>query len=1166
MPDAPRSPSSAAGLARREVVADPFEGYGGGAPPHLGRHPAGRPDREAPDRPASAPVPAGWQPEWEPPVDDEGPEASLDTGTVLSHRYEVVRRIGQGGMGEVYEAFDLSLRERVALKVVRPALAGDRGVMERFQREIQLSRRVTHPNVCRVFDLGRHRDGRRDVTFLTMELLAGETLEARIRRSGRLEPQEALPIVRQVAEALDAAHAVGVVHRDLKPANVMLVPAREGGTRVVVTDFGLARSLEPEADALVLSSGSVVVGTAAYMAPEQADGSEATRASDVYALGVVVYEMVTAQRPHAGRSPVELLVNRLSGAPVAPRLRNPDLPERWNRVILRCLEKDPARRFATAGQVAVALEKAGFGREGRTLARLRAAGFDLRALFGPRRRWLAAALAGALLAGTAALRSFDSEVRPGARDSRRSVAVLGFRDLSGRGDTGWLSEALAEMLGAELSAGETLRTVPSRSVRLVRAQLELGAAEAYDRETLGRLRENLGADVVVHGFYLAPDSGPSSRLRVDVKMQDTATGETLATVTESRTVASILDLVADAGDRLRGHLGARPVSEEESRFVRASIPTDPQAARLYSEGLSALARFDPLAARSLFERSLELEPGHAQTHSALAEALSVLGLEREAEASARRAHESSSPLDREGRLLIEGRFHEASFRWGEAAETYRVLFGFFPDDLEHGLRLLRAQTRLADPKGAEATLASLRSSPHFAPDDPRIDLAEADVADNRSDFRRALAASAAAARKGSERGAKLLVAEALLRQSRAQLLLGLYDRSEESAKGAKSIFLSLGHPVGVLDAEQRLGLALFAFGRLEEAIAHYQAGLQKARDLGSRAHEVRNLAGLGEVYILRGEAAEAERSFAAALEGAKALGNRRMTAIAEGNLAAALELRGELSAATEGYERSRRDFEEAGDFWRAAAVSIYLGDTERAAGNVGAARAHGERGLAALDGAGDGFYKAWALESLGTLSLLEGDLARARTLLARSLELRSRAKERFGVAKSQLGLAAVAVEEGKASEAEKLASKAAETFRSAGSKEREAAALGVRARARLAAGRPEKAAADAERAVALARGTGVVEVRFEAAAVAARAALSRGETTQARTRLAALLEEARLTQLGTARLDVSLALAEAELATGEVEAARSRLEAVETEARERGLVALARRAAALRRG
>ncbi len=1111
-------------------------------------------------------MPAGWQPEWDPPVEDEGPESSLAPGVVLSHRYEIVRRIGRGGMGDVYEAFDLALRGRVALKVVRPALAGDRGVMDRFQREVQLSRRVTHPNVCRVFDFGRHRDGRRDITFLTMELLGGETLESRIRRAGRLTAEEALPLVRQMAEALDAAHEVGVVHRDFKPANVMLVPAREGGTRAVVMDFGLALSLEPEADALVLSSGSLVVGTAAYMSPEQANGSEATRASDVYALGVVVYEMVTGQRPHVGRSPVELLVNRLSEAPVAPGLRNPDLPGRWNRVILRCLEKDPTRRFPTAGEVADGLDEAGFSRKGWALARVRAAGLGLRVFSAPRRRWLAATLAAALLAGAAALRTAEPEVRPAAREARRSVAILGFRDLAGRSDTGWVSEALTEMLGAELSVGEKLRTVPSQSVRRAKAELQVGDSDAYDRETLGRLRENLGADVVVHGFYLASDAGPSSRLRVDVRMQDTATGETLATVSESRSVSSILDLVADAGDRLRGRLGASPVSEEESRFVRASIPSDPQAARLYAEGLSALARFDPFAARSLFEKSLDIEPGHALTHSALAEAFSALGYEREAEASARRAHESSSPLDREGRLLIEGRLHEASFRWEEAAETYRVLFGFFPDELEHGLRLLRAQTRLADPKGAAATLASLRASPYFAPDDPRIDLAEADVADNLSDFRRALVSAEAAARKGSERGTRLLVAEALLRRSRAQLLLGFYDRSEKSAKGARAIYLSLGNPIGVLDAEQRLGLTLFAFGRLEEAIAHYQDGLRRSRELRSRLHEVRNLAGLGETYIQRGDVAEAEQSFREALEGAKALGNRRMTAIAEGNLAAVLELRGELSAATEGYESSRRRFEETGDFWRAAAASVCLGDVERAAGNVSAARAHGERALAALDGAGDGFYKAWALDSLGTLALLEGDLPRARSLLARSLELRSRAKERFGVARSQLGLAAVAVEEGKASEAERLASKAAETFRSAGSKEREAAALEVRARARIAAGRPEQAAADAERATALSAGTGAVTVRFEAAAAAARADLARGETTQARTRLAALLEEARLTQLGTARLGVALALAEAELATGEAEVARRRLEAVEIEARERGLVALARRAAALRRG
>jgi serine/threonine protein kinase len=240
-------------------------------------------------------------------------EAVLPSGTLISRRFEIVRFIGQGGMGQVYEALDLELRGSVALKTIREGIASDVRALARFRREVLLTRRITHPNVCRTFDLERHssseQDGiKRDITFLTMELLDGETLAEFLHRRGRLSALEAFSIVQQMARALGAAHLAGIVHRDFKPSNVLLVPTPEGW-RVVVTDFGLARAFLPEVrpfkdPASLLTGSQALLGTLAYMAPEQIEQDECTVASDIYSLGLVMYEIVTGVRPFADSLPL----------------------------------------------------------------------------------------------------------------------------------------------------------------------------------------------------------------------------------------------------------------------------------------------------------------------------------------------------------------------------------------------------------------------------------------------------------------------------------------------------------------------------------------------------------------------------------------------------------------------------------------------------------------------------------------------------------------------------------------------------------------------------------------------------------------------------------------------------------------------------------------------
>jgi serine/threonine protein kinase len=262
-------------------------------------------------------------------------------GQIIALRYRIVALAGRGGMGEVYRAEDLTLSQVVAIKFLPETLSQDAAALSRFHSEVRIARQVSHPNVCRVFDIG-DVDG---IPFLTMEYVDGEDLASVVRRIGRLSPDKATEVARQICAGLAAAHERGVVHRDLKPANVML----DGAGKIRITDFGLAGI------AASIQGADVRAGTPAYMAPEQLAGREVTAKSDIYSLGLILYEILTGKRVFEATTLPELMRLRESGAITNPSTLVRDLDPLIERVILRCLEKDPEKRPASALQVAAAL-------------------------------------------------------------------------------------------------------------------------------------------------------------------------------------------------------------------------------------------------------------------------------------------------------------------------------------------------------------------------------------------------------------------------------------------------------------------------------------------------------------------------------------------------------------------------------------------------------------------------------------------------------------------------------------------------------------------------------------------------------------------------------------------------------------------------------------------
>ncbi len=269
----------------------------------------------------------------------EPPVPELSVGTVFAGRYQVMEELGKGGMGRVYKAFDSEIKELVALKVLNPEVAPGEGVIERFRNELKLARRIAHRSVCRMFDLGRAGD----TTYITMEFVSGEDLKTLLRRVGHLPAHRVVAIAREVSEGLVEAHRLGVIHRDLKPQNIMI--DRAGYAHIM--DFGIARSTREGG----ITGPGMIIGTPDYMSPEQLDGKEADQRTDIYAFGAVLFEMVTGEAPFEGNTPMAVALKHKTEPPRDPRTLNPQLPEAFGRLILRCLEKDPARRYQTAEAV-----------------------------------------------------------------------------------------------------------------------------------------------------------------------------------------------------------------------------------------------------------------------------------------------------------------------------------------------------------------------------------------------------------------------------------------------------------------------------------------------------------------------------------------------------------------------------------------------------------------------------------------------------------------------------------------------------------------------------------------------------------------------------------------------------------------------------------------------
>ena len=735
-------------------------------------------------------------------------ENELKTGETIAH-YKIQKLLGAGGMGEVYLAHDTKLNRRVALKFLH-ADAANSNSRRRFLREAQAAASLEHPHICAIYEIAEAGAQ----TFIAMQYVEGETLAAKLKREN-LSVAESLEIAAQIADALTEAHARGVVHRDIKPANVILTA--RGGVKVL--DFGLAKIQEKqtrrkgdeEAESVSENSSSpfllfpsspnttlpgMVMGTAAYMSPEQARGLAVDARTDVWSLGVVLYEMLAGKLPFAGDTTSDIIASILKSEPPLADLAA-DVPEDLQAIVAKSLSKNLAERYDSASEMLSDLRrvekqiesvfehttvpnlKVSFAETnakdtGENLANTNRENLPNQTFAAKRaRRWLAPALVAVIaLLGFVGYRflpaknSFTNNFKTattnaaGNNSMRRAVALVGFKDLSNRTETAWLSPALSEMLSTELAAGEKLRVVPQENVARMKSEIALTDAENLTPETLQKIWANLNAELIVSGSYVVLNDASGEQIRLDVRAVNASTGETAASFAESGKQAELFDLVSRVGAHLREALGAGFLNDADKKSLRASQPANPEAAALYAEGREKLNNFDFIAARELLEKAIASDAKFPLSHLSLAVALQKLGEEAKAKESAQKAFELANSLRREERLAVEAFYRDINGERDKAVEIYHTLFDFFPDNLEYGLRLVSVQNGAGKSNDALVTIESLRKLPAPVSEDPRIDIYEADAAEALSDYNRELALARAAAEKGLNRNASLLVAEA----------------------------------------------------------------------------------------------------------------------------------------------------------------------------------------------------------------------------------------------------------------------------------------------------------------------------------------------------------------------------------------------------------------------
>jgi serine/threonine protein kinase/tetratricopeptide (TPR) repeat protein len=565
----------------------------------------------------------------------------LSAGSTFARRYQVIEDLGHGGMGRVYKVFDTEVREKLALKLLNPEIASDEQTIERFRNELKLARTISHRNICRMHDLGHEED----TYYITMEYISGEDLKSFIHRVGALPVGKAVSIARQVCEGLAEAHRVGVVHRDLKPQNIMI--DRDGNARIM--DFGIARSVKAKG----ITGANVMIGTPEYMSPEQVDGKEADRRSDIYSLGIVLFEMLTGRLPFEGDTPLAVAVKQKSEPAPDPRKINPQIPEDLKQVVWKCLDKAREKRYQRADELSADLAKIEKSLPTTTQPlpiRRPSTSRQITVRLPSKRIWIPAVIA---LAAVIAFVVW--QLIPQRESAKRSIAIMGFRNQTGDKAFDYLQETIPNLLITSLEQSGHFRVTSWQQLKDLFRQSGRDETALLDEETGFEICRKEGIEALVVGFY----TKAGETFVTDVKVLDAPTKQPLKTAqARGEGPASILKTqIDDISRSISRGIGLPALKLEKSQPKIVDLTTNSlEAYNYFLKGRDELERFYSADARRSLEKAVELDPGFAVAYLYLSNAYSELADAKAMVEALEKARRFAGKATEKERLYIEARY------------------------------------------------------------------------------------------------------------------------------------------------------------------------------------------------------------------------------------------------------------------------------------------------------------------------------------------------------------------------------------------------------------------------------------------------------------------------------------------------------------------------------
>jgi len=591
--------------------------------------------------------------------------------------------------------------------------------------------------------------------------------------------------------------------------------------------------------------------------------------------------------------------------------------------------------------------------------------------------------------------------------TRRSVAVMGFTNASGNARDIWLSTAFTEMLATELAAGDHLRTVAAEDVARAKLELSLSNEDSYASRTLTRIHKDLGCDYVVAGSYLAIGQTGSGRVRLDARVQDAVTGDTIASFAVVGSQSDLFDLASRAGEQLRAKLGVGTLTSTEAEEVKLALPSNPEAARLYSDGLTQLRLYDDIAAADLLEKAIRLQPDYSPAYAALASARFALGYGAEAKAAARKAMDLSQNLPQQARLQTEAHYHKINGEWTQAAEIYSQLQRSYADHLDYGLDLAFVQDMMGKGAEAVATMAALRKLPAPQRDDPRIDLMDARIAGDLADYKREQAFAESAAKKAETAGARLVLARAKMVVGYAADGLGDFASARDAYAIAQRMCAESGDVVGAALAEMDIGITLDQQGDLAGAKRSYEQVLPVFRKKGDQLSLVATLTNLSGIYARQGDLPTDEHLLREALAISHKLNRMDKLDIETSSLAESLRRQGKFREAKDMLDPLAEHLRSAGKKSLLGDATEALASIAETQGDMATSLRLRQEAASVYKDTGDKTEYASAERSLGKSLLREADFAGAKQALAEALSVDRAIGAKADTALDQVAIAEV---------------------------------------------------------------------------------------------------------------------------------------------------------------